>query len=148
MRLISHRGNLTGSYPLMENTPVYIREAVDAGYEVEIDVWGDTKGGLHLGHDAPEHSVSIDWLCDGPYIIHAKNDLAIEPLQYYRLHWFWHNTDDYTLTSQGLVWAYPDKSPAGTDCIAVLPEIHSTSLVGFAGICSDYIDDYARDFKR
>lgn len=148
MRLISHRGNLTGSYPLMENTPVYIREAVDAGYEVEIDVWGDTKGGLHLGHDAPEHAVSIDWLCDGPYIIHAKNDLAIEPLQYYRLHWFWHNTDDYTLTSQGLVWAYPDKSPAGTDCIAVLPEIHSTSLVGFAGICSDYIDDYARDFKR
>ena len=44
MRLISHRGNLTGKYPLMENTPAYIREAVDAGYEVEIDVWGDTKG--------------------------------------------------------------------------------------------------------
>ena len=59
MRLISHRGNLTGKYPLLENTPVYIREAVDAGYEVEIDVWGDTKGGLYLGHDGPELHTSM-----------------------------------------------------------------------------------------
>ena len=142
MRLISHRGNLTGKYPLMENTPVYISEAVDAGYEVEIDVWADTKGGLYLGHDGPELQTSIDFLCNGPYIIHAKNDLAIEPLQYYSLHWFWHNTDDYTLTSHGLVWAYPDKKSAGKNCIAVLPEIHNTPTEGFAGVCSDFIEEY------
>lgn len=126
----------------MENTPVYIREAVDQGYEVEIDVWGDTKGGLYLGHDGPEHQTTVDFLSDGPYIIHAKNDLAIEPLQYYSLHWFWHNTDDYTLTSHGLVWAYPDKKPAGINCIAVLPEIHNTPTEGFVGICSDFIEEY------
>lgn len=142
MRLISHRGNLTGKYPLMENTPVYIREAVDQGYEVEIDVWGDTKGGLYLGHDGPEYQTTMDFLSDGPYIIHAKNDLAIEPLQCYSLHWFWHNTDDYTLTSHGLVWAYPDKKPAGINCIAVLPEIHNTPTEGFGGICSDFIEEY------
>lgn len=148
MRLISHRGNLTGKQPALENTPVYIREAVEQNYEVEIDVWASKSGSLFLGHDGPEQQVGIDFLANGPYIIHAKNYLAIEPLQYYKLHWFWHNTDDYTITSHGLVWAYPDKPSAGNNCIAVLPEIHNTNTAGFAGICSDYIDDYARDFKR
>ena len=148
MRLISHRGNLTGKQPELENTPVYIREAVERGYDVEIDVWGSNKGGLYLGHDSPEQQVSVDFLSSGPYIIHAKNAGAIEPLQYYKLHWFWHNTDDYTITSRGLVWAYPDKPSAGNNCIAVLPEIHKTPIAGFAGICSDFIENYAVDFLK
>ena len=148
MILISHRGNITGKKPEYENTPIYIRQAVDRGYTVEIDVWGCSKGGLYLGHDNADFHISVDFLCAGPSIIHAKNYLAIEPLEYYKLHWFWHNTDDYTITSQGWVWAYPDKPSAGRNCIAVLPEINQTPITGFAGICSDYIEDYAVDFKK
>lgn len=148
MILISHRGNLVGKKPEYENTPVYIKQAADKGYTVEIDVWGSTKGGLYLGHDNPDHHISIDFLCSGPYVIHAKNHLAIEPLQYYKLHWFWHNTDDYTITSKGWVWAYPDKPSAGRNCITVLPEIHKTPVGLYDGICSDYIENYAVDFKR
>ena len=66
----------------MENTPVYIREAVDAGYEVEIDVWGDTKGGLHLGHDGPAQKVDMDWLCDALTLYTQKMILLLSP-QYY-----------------------------------------------------------------
>lgn len=148
MILISHRGNLTGKNPEYENTPIYIRQAADRGYTVEIDVWGSRNGGLFLGHDSANFHISVDFLKSGPYVIHAKNHVAIEPLQYHNLHWFWHDTDDYTITSNGWVWAYPDKPSAGRNCIAVLPEINQTPITGFAGICSDYIEDYAVDFKR
>jgi len=53
MKLISHRGNISGVYTDLENTEGYIQKAIDLGYEVEIDVWyKDFK--LYLGHDGPE----------------------------------------------------------------------------------------------
>ena len=39
MILISHRGNLEGKQPEQENNPLYIYNALNKGYEVEIDVW-------------------------------------------------------------------------------------------------------------
>ena len=39
MKLISHRGNLEGPNPERENHPDYIYGALQAGYDVEIDVW-------------------------------------------------------------------------------------------------------------
>ena len=39
MKLISHRGNLNGRIPERENHPDYIDEAIEAGYDVEIDIW-------------------------------------------------------------------------------------------------------------
>ena len=142
MILISHRGNISGKQPELENTPVYIRAAAELGYMVEIDVWGTTEGELWLGHDEPQERTSMEFLRSGPYIIHAKNHIAIEPLQYHNLHWFWHNTDDYTLTSRRWIWAYPDKPSAGNNAITVLPEIHNTALDGFVGVCSDVIEQY------
>ena len=26
-----------------------------------------------------------------------------------KIHCFWHDTDDFTITSQGIIWAYPGK---------------------------------------
>ena len=39
MIFISHRGNLKGRVPDMENHPNHIRNALTKGFEVEIDVW-------------------------------------------------------------------------------------------------------------
>ena len=39
MRLISHRGNINGVNPKLENTKEYVDLAIDKGYSVEIDVW-------------------------------------------------------------------------------------------------------------
>ena len=50
MVIISHRGNLDGRKPGRENKPDYIQEALDAGYDVEIDVWM-INNELFLGHD-------------------------------------------------------------------------------------------------
>ena len=52
MILISHRGNIDGKKPHLENQPDYIDEAIALGYDVEIDVWL-IDGVLFLGHDAP-----------------------------------------------------------------------------------------------
>ena len=56
--LIAHRGNLTGKNPEKENHPDYIDEAIDCGYDVEIDVWDDS-GKLVLGHEVPQYEIDI-----------------------------------------------------------------------------------------
>lgn len=61
MILISHRGNIDGKKPHLENQPDYIDEAIALGYDVEIDVWL-IDGVLFLGHDAPQYEISDVWL--------------------------------------------------------------------------------------
>ena len=39
MKIISHRGNLTGPDPKQENKPSQILKVLEKGYEVEVDVW-------------------------------------------------------------------------------------------------------------
>ena len=61
MRLISHRGNTSGPNPSRENHPDYIHEAIDKGFEVEVDVWrlGDK---WFLGHDKPQYEIEEQFL--------------------------------------------------------------------------------------
>ena len=61
MILISHRGNLNGPNPERENSPKYIDEAIEAGYDVEIDIWLN-DGILYLGHDSIQYETSLQWL--------------------------------------------------------------------------------------
>ena len=42
MKLIAHRGNISGIDSERENSPDYIDEAISQGYDVEIDAWYDT----------------------------------------------------------------------------------------------------------
>ena len=58
MKLIAHRGNINGINSQRENTIDYIEEAIQLGYDVEIDL-NLHKGGFYLGHDKPEQEVSI-----------------------------------------------------------------------------------------
>ena len=39
MKFISHRGNINGKNESMENHPLAIQTALNAGFDVEIDVW-------------------------------------------------------------------------------------------------------------
>ena len=60
MKLIAHRGNITGRNPDEENSPDYISQAIQKGYDVEVDVW--LMDGIYLGHDKPQYETSIDFL--------------------------------------------------------------------------------------
>ena len=39
MKIISHRGNLNGENPNLENTKQYIDTAMNEGFDVEVDLW-------------------------------------------------------------------------------------------------------------
>ena len=140
MYLISHRGNLTGPDPKNENTPEYIDEALKHVH-CEVDVWRH-NGALYLGHDEPQHIVPWAWFMEreSQLIVHCKNIEALCLFQSTRFHYFWHDEDDYTLTSWGYIWAYPNKPVINKSLsIAVMPELHNTDVNNFLGVCTDEV---------
>jgi hypothetical protein len=140
---ISHRGNIDGRQAERENREDYITEALSAGYHVEIDVWYNNS--WWLGHDGPEYKTSSAFLDQANLWIHCKN---IDALCLAAATWncFWHQEDNYTITTQGYIWAYPGKPVTyGSKSIAVMPEWQNTSTFNFAGVCSDYIERYKNE---
>ena len=148
MILISHRGNINGPKPDRENDPRYIFDALDKGYNVEVDMWG-VEDNLYFGHDEPQYKVHVPFISDDRIWCHCKNIDAILKIRKindkfgYNIHYFWHQEDDITLTSKGYIWAYPGKQPI-KDSIAVMPELHQDDLALCKGICSDNIIKYKK----
>jgi len=144
MIFISHRGNLSGKNKKFENKPAYIHNAIKKGFNVEIDVW--YKDGFYLGHDKPEFKVSTKFLENKKLWCHAKNLKALEQLQKINTKYFWHQEDDYTLTSNGYIWTYPGKI-LSKKSICVLPELKKNKLSkSISGICSDFIEMYKKKY--
>jgi len=147
MILISHRGNISGPNPERENHPEYIFEALQAGYDVEVDVWF-INGKFMLGHDEPQYEFPFG-LLDNNYPkmwLHCKNIEALEVLHNLdsrgdKVNYFWHQEDTITLTSKNHIWAYPGKQPI-KNSIAVMPEIYNDNVAGCKGVCSDHIQNY------
>jgi len=137
---IAHRGNIVGPNPKMENNPQYIDKAVISGYNVEIDVWF-IDGKLFLGHDSPVYEVNYNLLSNNMLWCHAKNLKALEYMSDKNIQCFWHEEDDYTLTSTGHIWTYPKKSVCGKSIIVcdTLEEAEKFMKKNIAGVCSDYV---------
>ena len=143
MKLISHRGNIKGSKPKYENNPNYISQALKLGYEVEVDVRLH-KGYFYLGHDKPQFKVSKTFLKNKKIWCHAKDLKAFEKLKEIKSIHFWHQKDDYTLTSNGYFWTYPGKK-ISKNSIYVSIGKKKLKNINCAGICSDYISNYKND---
>jgi len=140
MYRISHRGNLRGKTD-QENKVAYIEEAIAAGFEVEIDVWF-LNGQFYLGHDGPQETVPESFLGTYGLWCHAKNFDALDRmLPFGNIHCFWHQDDDFTLTSRGHLWTYPGK-PLAKNSICVLPEQFDVDPTECLGVCSDFIVRY------
>ena len=145
MKLISHRGNLSGPNPEQENQPEYIAEALKQGYDVEIDVWfKDDK--FMLGHDEPQYEFPFE-LIDQHYPklwIHCKNIDALSKLnELYpngsKVNYFWHENDLGVLTSKSYIWS----TNLINNGILVMPELFDKQPIETTmGICSDYIKNY------
>jgi hypothetical protein len=148
MKLIAHRGNINGPNLEKENNPKYIEDALNLGYDVELDIrYIDNK--FYLGHDEPQYNVSLNWLTElkENFWIHCKNLKSLEFFtnSSFNFNYFWHQEDDYTLTSKNYIWTYPGK-PYGEMSIIVMPELNNSidRLIEIKdykcmGICSDYI---------
>lgn len=143
--LISHRGNIFGRNISRENTCSYIDEAIEQGFDVEIDIRiVDDK--IYLGHDTPDTEIEFYFLLQRKRYLwcHAKNLEALIFLLQNNLHCFSHDTDDYILTSKGFIWAYPGQK-INDKTICVMPEranYDEQSLLECKGICSDNIVAY------
>lgn len=146
MKLIAHRGNTVGRFESYENEPNYIDKAIREGYDVEVDVWV-INGLLYLGHDKAQYGVNFRWFRDrmSKLWIHCKNEDALFYFRddlIYDMNYFWHQKDDFTLTSHGYIWTYPGKK-LSSNSIAVIPETSEFDNIDIAyGICSDNIENY------
>jgi len=137
---ISHRGNILGAQPDSENTKKYILNALDNGYECEIDVWYQDNN-FYLGHDKPSEKIEQDFLFDHKehLWIHCKNLEGLEVFNTYdTLNFFWHENDKYTLTSKNFIWTYPGEKTGGNSIIVSLDS--SVPEGSYIGICSDNIE--------
>jgi hypothetical protein len=142
MKLIAHRGLFEGPSKELENHPDQIQKAWALGFDCEIDI-RVVDGQLWLGHDGPQYKITHNFLELGPLWIHAKNFAALRYLSITNLNYFWHQEDDYTLTSRGYIWAYPGKQVDSRSVMVcpemVDPDLSSTIDVNCFGICSDYL---------
>jgi hypothetical protein len=144
-RIIAHRANLNGPDPKNENSLESIQKCFDAGFDVEIDVWLRTDNGeIWLGHDKPQYHLKDTKLLLDPRVwCHAKNLEAAFILKAMDTHWFWHQEDDFALTSRGIFWTYPGKK-LSSNSVAVMPELvkEDSALYLVHGICTDWPSRY------
>lgn len=150
MILIAHRGNLNGPNPKFENHPDYIAKAISKGYNVEVDLWNIDNIWV-LGHDIPEYEINSTLLdsfkMSTSCWYHTKNLEALQVLsssQKYRdWKYFWHDRDDYTLTSNKKIWTFPNKHVT-LGCIIVCHDKQETLKMAkkdIFGVCSDYVSE-------
>ena len=142
MKLIAHRGNLEGPDPSTENQPTKIEACLDSGYDVEVDVWYDDEGKLWLGHDAPQYEVTWWWLAgkSAHLWVHCKDfrtfhEFSTNTSGY---NYFFHQGDDYTLTSKEYIWSSPGKSYTNKT-VRMIDTEEDTQESDCYAICSDYV---------
>lgn len=150
MIFIAHRGLFKGPDEKTENNPTQIRAALEAGFDVEIDVWC-IDGKFALGHDKPQYEVPKEYFYNYKMWLHAKNIEALFALAKHPCaNVFFHDKDDAVFTSSNLIWTYPKAEIQLTSLsIAVLPEKVGDwkNLDKCYGICSDYVVEYKKDIN-
>jgi len=151
MKIIAHRGNLSGPNPETENTLEQIDKCIDLGYDVEVDIRYDVATDkLMLGHDEPNNLVS--WWClanrSSRLWLHCKDIMTLHHFSSSTsgYNFFWHQNDDYTLTSKQIIWSYPNKTYTANTVI-VMPELNDLNndllkVTNCYGICTDYPTEY------
>lgn len=143
MKLISHRGNLNGPELSNENLLSSIEKVINLGFDCEIDFWSIGKK-FFLGHDKPETEISLSFLSEHKdYLwVHCKNLQALDQILDlpFELQAFWHQSDFFTLTTNGYIWTFPGQ-PTTTRSILVNlgQDVIELKQLEVYGICSDYI---------
>ena len=143
MKLIAHKGNINGPDPSTENHPDQIDKCIAEGYDVEIDVrYNVEKDKFYLGHDESKYEINWWWLAGKleHLWIHCKDLTTLHEFTSNTsgYNYFWHQGDDYTLTSKGQIWASSGK-PYKDDTVIVVENPEDVKEYDCYGICSDYV---------
>ena len=148
IKLISHRGNTNGPNDAAENNPYFLNDLMVNNNHIEIDLWM-IDNTLWLGHDRPQYKIYEAYLDYENFWIHAKNLDALEYLTSTGYKYFWHQEDDFTLTSNNKIWTYPNKDATKQSIVVcnTLDECIKYRDQGVYGICSDYIGVITPEMK-
>lgn len=140
--LIAHRGNFKGVNKDLENSIPYLQKALMHGYDIEVDLW-HIDNSFYFGHDGPEHKAPYNFIkniLDNSWF-HCKNLEAIYEISGITgAKYFWHQGDDFTLTSNNLIWTYPGKPSGPRSIIVDLGRGAVSNLRDVYGICGDYLE--------
>ena len=146
MKIICHRGNTFGPDPENENKPEVIEYCISQGYDVEVDLWL-YNGDFYLGHDEPQHPTDLDFLISrkNRLWIHCKDLRCSTRLHGLKgMNYFFHDKDDYTLTSKNYIWTYPKRQSMYSWNQVLLdfgPDVDFSAYkrLGVYGVCVDYV---------
>lgn len=143
MKIISHRGNLKGPDKSLENNPTAIQNALDQGFDAELDLWVLDNNKLFLGHSVPRYKITPEFLSKPGLWIHCKNKQALEYVSNLvpRPNYFYHQVDTYTITSHGYTWSYVGAEVI-KNAVCVMPSLEQ-DLTGVFAVCTDYPTHYA-----
>jgi hypothetical protein len=149
MVIISHRANLHGPNKATENQPKQIADVLSlTDFHVETDVCL-IHGQWFLGHDDGEYPIEKTFLFEHKLWLHCKNLSSISELIsnsiYKDCNFFWHQDDDFSITSKSYVWHHPLKSPIFCPrsiymMLGEPTECEVAELLEYPplGICTDY----------
>jgi hypothetical protein len=145
MKLIAHRGNLTGPNPDRENEPGYVLEALASHHDCEIDVWS-VDGKWYLGHDTPQYKVPRSFLELPGLWVHAKDIATIRQLDLFgqKINYFWHEQDAMAFTSQGFRWTCAPEYWGAKTVLMVSDEPWTQAKLQngyWYGLCNDWVSD-------
>jgi len=146
IKLISHRGNIDGPNPERENSPSYIREALEKGFDVEADIWWDDYK-ISLGHDEPKYQINFSWLENKNLWLHAKNFYTLECLlDYPQFNCFYQTGKGSVLTTKNFIWSTELWSHKG---VFVRKDfgVKEINVLNIYGICSDYVNKIRGNYE-
>lgn len=140
MKIISHRGNINGKDISLENSFDYLKAAIRLGFDIEVDLWV-INNDIYFGHNNPQHLITRkqfnsikrhSWF-------HCKNLEAMTYcLKIKGLKYFWHQNDDFTLTSNGYIWTYPGKEITSKSIIVTFDTKKIDLEMNPYGGCTDH----------
>ena len=139
MKIIAHRGNVDGP-SILENSPSSICYAIKSGFDVECDI-RFINGDIYLGHSKPEHKIDVDFLHEisSNAWVHCKNLEALHFLSDFKeLNIFWHQEDDFALTTSKHIWTYPYNKLCKKSIMVMPPDSSVITDFDIFGVCTDY----------
>ena len=132
MILIANRGNLYGPLPETENSTDTLNDAIARGFHVTIDLWWYDDC-FWLGTRSPKYKLmggGEDWLqySMNSLWIHARDPEALRRASDLGLNVFWHQTDEYALTTWGYMLGFYGRPPVGDQFVHMMPEVATLPL--------------------
>lgn len=141
IEIISHRGNLIGPNPDLENKPTQI-ELASKFFIVEVDI-RKIKNEYFLGHDFPQHCVSLEWLNKhkSRLFLHCKNNEAYSCNKLTEFHRFVHENENTVVCSKGYIIKHPNFKPV-ENSYNMMPEISEyetiETVLKSKAVCTDF----------